>query len=52
MNLPTVIVLLVVAGLVVVAVRVLRKGKGGCSCGDKKKSSCSGCSADCPLRRI
>lgn len=51
MNWATVIVLLVVLSLVVVAIRVLRMGKGGCACGDKKKSSCSGCSVDCPFRR-
>lgn len=51
MNLATVIVLLVVLALVIVAIRNLRKGKGSCTCGEKKKSSCSGCSVDCPFRR-
>ena len=51
MNLPTIIVLLVVLAMVVIAIRFLRSGKGNCSCGDKKKSGCSGCSVDCPFRR-
>ena len=51
MNWATGIVLLVVLGLVVLAVKALRSGKGSCSCGDKKKSGCSGCSVDCPFRR-
>ena len=51
MNIATVIVLLVVATLVVVAVLSLRKGNGACECGDKKKSSCAGCSIDCPFKR-
>ena len=51
MNLPTAIVLLVVLGMVVIAIHFLRKGKGKCSCGEKKKNSCSGCSMDCPFRR-
>ena len=56
MNLATAIVLLVVLALVIVAIRILRMGKGGCSCGGngKKSTHCSGCancSAKCPLRR-
>ena len=51
MNLATIIVLLVVAALVIVAVHTLQSGKSNCSCDDKKKSSCSGCSVDCPFRR-
>ena len=51
MNLPTIIVLLVVAALVGLAVKALRSGKGSCSCEDKKKSGCAGCSVDCPFRR-
>ena len=50
MNLPTVIVLLVVMALVIVAVHILRTGKGSCSCGEKKKSGCAGCTANCPLK--
>ena len=56
MNLPTVIVLLVVLAMVIVALRVMRMGKGKCSCeGNSKKPSsgnkCSGCAVDCPFRR-
>ena len=51
MNLATVIVLLVVLALVVLAIYNLHNGKGSCSCGDKKRSGCAGCSVDCPLRR-
>ena len=50
MNWATAIVLLVVTALVLVAIFSLRKGKGGSSCCDNKKSSCSGCSVDCPFR--
>lgn len=56
MNLATVIVLAVVLALVVLAVRTLRKGKGGCSCGAGNKktggcSKCASCSVDCPFKR-
>ena len=51
MNWPTAIVLLIVLAMVVVAIHFLRKGKGSCSCGEKKKNECSGCSMDCPFRR-
>jgi hypothetical protein len=51
MNLPTAIVLLVVLAMVVAAIHFLRMGKGKCSCGENKKSGCSGCSMDCPFRR-
>ena len=50
MNWATFIVLLVVAVLVIVALRVLRMGKGSCTCDDNKKSGCAGCSADCPFK--
>ena len=50
MNLATVIVLLVVLALVIVAIHFLRQGKGSCSCGDKNKSGCAGCSVDCPFK--
>ena len=55
MNLATVIVLLVVLGLVVLAVRTLHHGKGSCSCGGSKKgitacSGCDKCGIDCPLK--
>ena len=57
MNLPTVIVLLVVLALVVVAVYILRMGKGKCACdGNAKKpensSKCASCVADCPLKGL
>ena len=51
MNLPTIIVLLVVLTLVIIAVKAMRNGKGSCSCDDKKKNGCAGCSVDCPFRR-
>jgi preprotein translocase subunit SecG len=52
MNWATVIVLLVVAVLVIIAVRILQKGRGNDSCcGDNKKNGCAGCSIDCPFRR-
>ena len=51
MNWATGIVLLVVATFVILAIRILRTGKGSCSCGDKKQSGCAGCSVDCPFRR-
>ena len=35
MNLATAIVLLVVLALVIVAIRILRTGRGGCSCSGK-----------------
>ena len=50
MNLPTVIVLLVVFALTVLAFKALHSGKGTCSCGEKKKSGCAGCAANCPLK--
>ena len=52
MNLPTVIVLAIVAALVVIDVIALRRGKGRCSCETKgnKKGSCANCSANCPLK--
>ena len=52
MNLPTAIVLLVVAALVVVDVIALRRGKGRCSCeaNGNKKGSCAHCTTNCPLR--
>ena len=53
MNLPTIIVLLVVLGLVIVAIRILRMGKGNCSCNGKTTeqgaNKCASCSAPCPL---
>ena len=56
MNLPTVIVLLVVLAMVIVAFRVMRIGKGKCSCEDNTKkptngNKCAGCAVDCPFRR-
>ena len=55
MNFPTVIVLLVVAALVIVAIRALRMDKGKCSCSENNKTSvnynkCASCSANCPLK--
>ena len=54
MNLPTIIVLLVVLGLVIVAIRILRMGKGNCSCNGKTTeqgaNKCASCSAHCPLK--
>ena len=50
MNWATAIVLLIVAALVIVAIRALRTNKNSC-CGDKKQSGCAGCSLDCPFRR-
>ena len=49
MNRATIIVLLVVAALVVVAVRALGKDKHS-RC-DSGENGCSGCTVDCPLRR-
>ncbi len=49
MNLPTIIVLVVVAALVVVAIRALRKDKH--SCCESGKNNCAGCAVDCPFRR-
>ena len=47
MNWATGIVLVVVAALVVVAVRALRKDKHSrCD----SRNGCSGCAMDCPLR--
>ena len=51
MNFATVIVLLIVAVLVIVAIRIMRSSKGTCSCNDNKKSSCSNCSVDCPFKK-
>ena len=51
MNLATVIVLLVVLALVVMAIMAMRRGKGTCSCDDKKKNGYSGCTVDCPFKR-
>ena len=55
MNAPTVIVLLVVLVLVIGAIRVMQKGKGGCSCGNNEKregfSDCANCTVNCPLKR-
>ena len=55
MNLATVIVLLVIAALVIVAIRALRTNKDSCSCGGNAKkdncSSCTHCSANCPLKK-
>ncbi len=51
MNLATIIVLALVAIIVVIDIIALSRGKGRCSCGDKKKSGCSDCSLDCPFRR-
>ena len=45
MNLPTVIVALVVAGLAFLAARSLRKS-GSCDCGGGR-SGCSGCHSAC-----
>ena len=55
MNLPTVIVLLVVLAMVVVAIRMMRTGKGSCSCGStgkrtENKGKCASCTANCPLK--
>ena len=54
MNLPTIIVLLVVLGLVIVAIRIMRMSKGSCSCNGKttkqETNKCASCSANCPLR--
>ena len=54
MNLPTLLVLLLVAAALVLAVRAFRRGRGRCSCGceagdaapgctGKKSSACTGC---------
>ena len=56
MNLPTVIILLVVLAMVIVALRVLRTGKGKCSCDSNTKKTasgnkCAGCAFDCPFKR-
>ena len=47
MNFWDILILLILAGVIVLALRTLRgKGKtGGCSCG------CSGCGKDCPARQ-
>ena len=47
MNFWDILILLIVAGVIVLALRVMRgKGKtGGCSCG------CSGCAKDCAARQ-
>ena len=55
MNWATGIVLLVVATFVILAIRILRTGKGSCSCGENTKrtnnySKCSSCSAECPFK--
>ena len=55
MNLPTIIVLLIVLAMVIVAIRILRTGKGKCSCGENTKqeahyNKCASCSANCPLK--
>ena len=56
MNLASVIVLLVVLAMVIVALRVLRTGKGKCSCESNTKKTgsgnkCAGCALDCPFKR-
>jgi hypothetical protein len=50
MNLPTLLVLLLVAAALFLALRACRRGRGSCSCGygadgctGKKSSACSGC---------
>jgi hypothetical protein len=53
MNAPTIIVLLVVLGLVVLAIVALRKGKSGSCCESKKKTGgnpCASCSVECPFK--
>ena len=47
MNFWDILILLILAGVIVLALRTLRgKGKtGGCSCG------CGGCAKDCPARQ-
>ena len=47
MNLWDVLILLILAGCVAAALRILRgkKRTGGCSCG------CGGCAKDCPARQ-
>lgn len=55
MNAPTIIVLLVVLGLVVLAIVALCKGKSGTCCESKKKtggSPCASCNVDCPFKRF
>lgn len=39
----TLIISLVLLGVVYIAIRSIRKKKGGCSCGD----SCAGCGGSC-----
>ena len=55
MNLPTVIELLVVFAMVIAAIRIMRTGKGSCSCGStskktENKGKCASCTANCPLK--
>ena len=55
MNLPTAIVLLAVLAMVIVAIRIMRTGKGSCSCGStgkrtENKGKCASCTANCPLK--